>query len=218
MDMDDRELNGFYAPDPDHEGQFRIIIYETEEGGAGALASLMELPRLKLVLQRAREILHEGDPSGGCEKACYECLCNFYNQREHEILDRHLVLPWLQNLTDLSIEIEEQPGQENHFENLLEQCQSGLEREVLQTINDRGMRLPDEAQKTIYIDGAPIAQADFFYAPRIIVFVDGSPHHLDYVKAGDEVKREKLKKAGMKVVVVKPETMEKDLGNLESYI
>ncbi len=218
MDLDNREINGFNAPDPDNEGQFRIIIYETEEGGAGALASLVELPRLKLVLHRAREILHEDDPTGGCEKACYECLCSFYNQRDHEILDRNLVLPWLQSLTDLTIETVADESQEDRYADLLSQCESNLEREVLQAIRDRGMRLPDEAQKTIYIEDAPIARADFFYKSRVIVFVDGSPHHLDYVQAADDEKRKKLRSKGYFIAVIRPESRDEDLGALSQKI
>ena len=37
-------------------------------------------------------------PTAGCNKACYECLLNYYNQRDHEKLDRNLILPTLRLL------------------------------------------------------------------------------------------------------------------------
>ena len=31
------------------------------------------------------------DPENGCGRACYECLMSYYNQRDHRLLDRHVV-------------------------------------------------------------------------------------------------------------------------------
>ena len=84
----------------------------------------------------------------------------------------------------------------------------GLECEVLATIRDWGLPLPDEAQKTAYEGDEPIAMADFFYEPRILVFVDSSPHYRDYVQAADEHKRRRLKDLGYRVVVVRAEDPE----------
>jgi len=39
------------------------------------------------------------------------------------------------------------------------QCRSDLEREVLRAIYERGLRLPDAAQKTLYDSDEPIAIA-----------------------------------------------------------
>lgn len=90
------------------------------------------------------------------------------------------------------------------------QCRSNFEREVLHAIAECRLPLPDEAQKVIYEEDEPIAIADFFYAPRILVFADGSPHHRDYVQAADKRKRQRLKALGYRVVVVRAE--DPDLG------
>ena len=54
------------------------------------------------------------------------------------------------------------------------------------------------------------AVADFAYKhEQVVVFVDGSPHHRDYVQAADEHKRRRLKALPYRVVVVQaagPET------------
>jgi very-short-patch-repair endonuclease len=52
------------------------------------------------------------------------------------------------------------------------------------------------------VNGEPIAEADLFYEPRIVVFIDGPDHDKDYVGAADEAKRRKLKARGYQVVVI----------------
>jgi hypothetical protein len=144
-------------------------------------------------------VLHEGEDR--CERACYECLLTFYNQRDHDVLDRTLVLPFLQELGDLEIEAQ-QLGVEDHFDSLLQQCQSDFERQVLREIKSRGLRLPDAAQKTIYDGDEPVAEADFYYKPKIPIFVDGSPHYRDYVQEADRQKRMRLKRLNYRTTVV----------------
>ena len=94
------------------------------------------------------------------------------------------------------------------------QCGSDLERQVLRAIRGRGLPLPDEAQKTLYDGDAPVAIADFYYEPRIVVLVDGSPHHLYYVQAADDWKRRRLRALGYRIVVVRGEEMDTGLNDL----
>lgn len=211
LNLDESELDGFLAPGPEAGVPYRLVLYETALGGSGVLASLAEPGRLGMVFARARELLHEGDPEGGCERACYECLLSFYNQRYHARLDRRLVLPWLEAWGAFDVE---RAAAEDVLAALEAQCQSDLERQVLRSIRLRGLPLPDEAQKTLYDGDAPIAIADFFYAPRIAVFVDGSPHHQDYVRAADDWKRRRLRARGYRIVVIRGEAPEAGLDDL----
>jgi hypothetical protein len=216
FNLDEREISSFLAPAPDAEGApYRVVLYETTVGGSGVLASLAEPGRLATVVDRARELLHEGDPDGGCQKACYACLLSFYNQRVHHLLDRTLVLPWLQGLEGLRVE---PIVSESRFETLAAQCESDLERKVLQAIRRRDLPLPDEAQRTIYDEDEPLAIADFFYEPKIVAFVDGSPHHRDYVQEADRRKRVRLKSLGYRMVVVKAEDPGTGLDDLASRL
>lgn len=203
------------------------MLYETAEGGMGAVEALTDPNRLTAVIRNARELLHEGEAgtarpeqsrgeqgrSEGCEKACYECLCSFYNQRDHELLDRGLVLPLLHSLEGLSIEPIARPTGPS-LEELEAQCGSDFERQVLRAIHERGLPLPDAAQHTLYDGDEPIAVADFFYAPRILVFVDGSPHYRDYVAAADETKRRRLKAKGYRIVAIRADDVEGGLDDL----
>ena len=97
---------------------------------------------------------------------------------------------------------------------LLSQCQSSFEREVLQAIRDADLRLPDEAQKTVYDGDEPIATSDFFYAPRLLVFVDGSPHYKEYVQAADEQKRHRLRTLGYRILAITPRDIDERLEEL----
>lgn len=216
LDLAQSEIGGFLAPNPNHDERRRVILFETEEGGAGALESLIGGPRLGQVMKRARELLHDNEPDEGCERACYECLLSFCNQRDHELLDRQLVLPFLHGLEGLTV-AETQPTSDD-FDALLSACQSDLERHVLREIRDRGLRLPDASQRTLYDGDAPIAVADFFYDPNIVVFVDGSPHHLDYVAASDHTKRQRLKARGYRILIVKGEQVEDALNRLAAWL
>ena len=90
-------------PLPNKEERRSILFFEAAEGGAGVLRRLLEVPEnLAQVAKVALEICHF-DPSTGedlrrspgakedCEAACYDCLMNYGNQMDHEILDRQLI-------------------------------------------------------------------------------------------------------------------------------
>jgi len=211
MNLDESEVDGFLSQVPG-EDRWWLVLYETAEGGIGAVEALTDSNRLAAVVRNARELLHAGE-EGGCEKACYECLCSFYNQRDHELLDRGLVLPLLHSLEGLSIEPIARPAGLS-LEELEAQCGSDFERQVLRAIQERGLPLPDAAQHTLYDGDEPIAVADFFYAPKILVFVDGSPHYRDYVAAADETKRRRLKAKGYRIVAIRADDVEGGLDDL----
>ncbi|MFO7943063.1 MAG: Zn-binding domain-containing protein [Anaerolineales bacterium] len=220
FDLDEQELEVFLSPGVEDEVPFRIVIYETTTGGTGVLASLNEPGRLERVLDRARELLHDQDEEGGCEKACYECLLSFYNQRVHHFLNRQSFLPWLKALEDarLSIEVSREGS---NYEELLEKCESDLEQQVLREIRDRGLQLPDEAQKVIYERGerdVPIARADFYYEPNLAVFVDGPGHEDDDVQSADQRKERDLRRIGIRFVRIDYKDVGGGIDLLESRI
>ncbi|GEM_PF-443682 len=229
LDLDESELGGFLAPHPLDADRKRIILYETAEGGAGAVEALTDASRLARIAARACEILHEPvdtsaavTPEDGCERACYECLCSFYNQRNHYLLNRHLALPVLRSLCQplVSTLLSAAPGAlvaaEDALQALLVRCQSELEGTVLRAIAAGGLPLPDEAQHLCQDNaGVPVASADFYYAEqRLAVLVDGPPHAQDYAQAGDQQRRIKLKGAGYSVVVIKHDAIAEGLRQL----
>lgn len=204
LNVDENEIDGMIIPNPAKEHEFSIILYETAEGGIGAIQALTNQNRFNEIVKRTLELLHDLEPDkDGCDRACYECLLNFYNQIEHEKIDRHLVIPFLKKLTNTSIQALSVSQSGKTLDELLNKCQSNFERNVFFEIQKRNINLPDEAQKIISDKDIPIASADFFYKPDIVVFVDGSPHEKDYVQKADDEKRRKLKALGYRVISIK---------------
>lgn len=214
FNLEEREIGYFLAKSTDNNVPYRMIFYENTAGGTGCIAAVVEKAAFQLILDKTVEILH-GKDDEGCEEACYQCLLSFYNQRDHALLNRHLALEWMANLGEYAIEPLNAFDQA-HFDDLLSSCDpnSPAEKQFLEKIRAEKIRLPDEAQKTIFHDGVPIAIADFFYAPKLIVFVDGSVHYLDFVQAADDRKRNTLKALGYRIVVIKPGEMDAGINDL----
>ena len=130
----------------------------------------------------------------------------FYNQREHALLNRTLIQPWLEEMSEMTLgDVVREGSSESEFEELLELCESNFEREVLTELRDRGYQLPSAAQETIYDDDEPIAEADFYYdlEPQpLLVFVDGDPHSLDHIIRDDREKRRRLRRMGYRIIAI----------------
>ncbi len=92
-------------PTPSREKRLAILAYEATEGGAGVLGRLANEPdALSRVARAALGLMHfrdldaviaAADPTllrdvdePGCVKGCYRCLLSYYNQPEHERIDR----------------------------------------------------------------------------------------------------------------------------------
>jgi superfamily II DNA/RNA helicase len=91
-------------PMPIRDERSGVLLYEATEGGAGVLTRLVAEPALLAeVARNALEIMHfalGGDDSPAaadslddvantsCVAACYRCLMSYYNQPDHELLDR----------------------------------------------------------------------------------------------------------------------------------
>ncbi|MCK6525247.1 DUF1998 domain-containing protein, partial [Myxococcota bacterium] len=100
--LEDGEL--LAEPVPSRDARAGFLLYEAAEGGAGVLSRLVSEPgALAAVARRALEILHYAVPDEGplpdpeqlqdapdarCVAACYRCLLSYYNQPEHERIDR----------------------------------------------------------------------------------------------------------------------------------
>ena len=91
-------------PMPTRDVRNGFLLYEATEGGAGVLTRLVsQETSLATVARRALQIMHfaVGDgplpdslsglsdqPGTACVAACYRCLMSYYNQPDHEDLDR----------------------------------------------------------------------------------------------------------------------------------
>ncbi len=92
-------------PMPSRDARNGFMLYEATEGGAGVLTRIVAEERaLASVARQALQVMHfdvaeEGPlpgtaahltdgPDTRCVAACYRCLLSYYNQPDHEIIDR----------------------------------------------------------------------------------------------------------------------------------
>ncbi|SAL49326.1 DEAD/DEAH box helicase [Caballeronia concitans] len=84
-------------PLPTREDRKAILLYEATEGGAGVLKRLMDGPeRWQRIAEVALDLMHlardeDGhlhDTDDACVAGCYRCLLSYYNQPDHEMIDR----------------------------------------------------------------------------------------------------------------------------------
>ena len=184
--LEDRELAA--EPLPDEHNRAAILIYEASEGGAGVLRRLVDgddVEVFRTLAQVALDLCHfdstgkdiglrdKGDER--CEAACYDCLLSYYNQRDHRMVDRKLLVETLLAWTTSTVEASpRQASRQAHLDKLRARCDSDLERRWLGELQNLGLRLPDAAQQLIE---AARTRADFWYARAgLAVYIDG-PHH-----------------------------------------
>jgi hypothetical protein len=164
-------------PLPRSSDRKAILLYEASEGGAGALTRLAsEADALRAVASRALEIMHFRRPEGAsswepsrleqitgldgkplCEAGCYRCLLSYYNQPDHELIDRQDadVIEMLCRLTRAELAAGEASPAKGTPDLL-----SGPRRSWLQAVKQRSLREPDQAGFKVAQDGVEI---DFYY-------------------------------------------------------
>lgn len=212
--LEDTELDSIALPDPMSQG--RMLLNESAEGGAGVLGRLVEEPdALARVARAALDIIHYDPDTGAdlgsapgarerCEKGCYDCLLSYSNQYEHRSIDRHAIVPLLQQLMAAQVTggagERDRPEQQDWLNSLAD---SSLERAFVTWLTERGHRLPDDAQRHI-----PLADArpDLIYdlpGNPVAVFVDGPHHDNDQQRHRDERAAEQLENLGWTVVRVR---------------
>ncbi len=184
-------------------GDRRILFfYEASEGGAGVLRQIAEnRDILATVARKAIEICHFDPDTGNdlaketCAAACYDCLLEYGNQPDHRHIDRHLILPLLQSLTQSTTLVSgSRKSRTDHFDDLIRQCDSGLERRWLEMVRDGQMRLPSHAQ---HIISNCYTRPDFYYADlNTAIYIDGPVHDEDKLVKEDREIEERLAAAG----------------------
>lgn len=187
------ELAG--QPLPSHDDRQLIFFYESAEGGAGVLRQLVEDPKsMSRIANAALRICHFDHETGDdmaeadgieCEAACYDCLLEYGNQLDHNLIDRTLVKELLMSLAQSATSASSsEVSRVDQLDQMMRQCDSELERKWLQLVNDTNRTLPTHAQHqlTDYY-----TKPDFYYADKkTAIYIDGPVHEQDSVAKKDE--------------------------------
>ena len=179
-----------------------IFLYEASEGSLGILSQFVEDQALfHSVIEEAINICNFDDPKYD-EPASYNDLLSYFNQRDHLIIDRFLIKDALEKLKVCNLEIISNAGYnsyDEHYQKLMRVIDpnSDTEKEFLNFLYERGIRLPDAAQKRV--EGI-YAQPDFYYEPDIWVFCDGTPHDKPEIKEKDLQIRDAIRNKGDQVI------------------
>lgn len=206
-----RAIEGIFQVEPNEIGVVsvgdaeapNILLYEAAEGSLGILSRFVsEVNVFRKVVEQAISLCRfdETEYKG---PASYDDLLSYYNQRDHKIIDRHLIKDALEKLLICDVEIQSNTSfssYDDQYESLVQRIDpnSTTERKFLDYLYKNGIRLPDATQKQV--DGL-FVQPDFYYEPRIWVFCDGTPHDEPAVQADDYTKRQAIMAQGDEVWV-----------------
>lgn len=202
-------------PLPDRDRRNAILFYESAEGGAGVLTRLVsDNTALAKVADRALRICHyeptstwqdshieSSNTKDDCEAGCYRCLLSYYNQPDHELLDRRNqeVFSILTSLTVATVATA--TGGRSHSEqaeHLTRFSNSSLEQDWLEYVKEKNYRLPDEAQLTIEKFNT---RPDYLYRrQQAVIYIDGPHHENPGRQKIDAELTKKLTDAGLEVI------------------
>ncbi len=190
----------------------RILIYEVSEGGLGILNRLIEEPNIvSEIAKTALDIIHYSiddknnlsDTKDDCVQACYECLLSYSNQRDHKILDRHLVAKILPEIIQgVTLKGSATRDYEQHYLYLksITDTRSELERKFLSYLYKAKLKLPDHAQQNL---SDYYTCPDFYYNDgKVCIYCNGSVHDTPDQKARDEKIFNDIKQLGYRVIVI----------------
>ncbi|MFA7693347.1 MAG: DEAD/DEAH box helicase [Candidatus Hydrogenedentales bacterium] len=179
---------------PSLNNRKEILFYEASEGGAGILRQLVEDPKVIPLLARcALEICHfdpdtlEDQGADTCGKACYNCLLDYANQSDHQLLDRFRIRDFLKGL--MAAECKPAGGRGSREERMIalrKRCDSELEKKWLDQIDQFMLRPPGAAQHLIE---SCSTLPDFFYHEyNAAIYIDGPIHDRpEEIRKDDEI-------------------------------
>ena len=209
---------------PERKKRNMLMFYESAEGGAGVLRRISEDKKSFSDLAAvALQICHfdtdgtdlrrNSKSTEDCEAACYNCLMNYSNQRDHDILDRQAIKKILMDFTHS--EVISSSGVKTHAEHLQELMnltQSGLEKKWLDLIVKNKLKLPTHAQVKIEAAGST---PDFLYKDsQVAIYIDGPHHDYEKYKKIDAELNDAMQDIGFTVVRFRHD----DEGNWEEII
>lgn len=92
MCIDRNELSGclqWYRDSTHPCGNFGFVLFDNTPGGAGYVRQLKDPSVMANMMREGFRVVNSCSCGGEAQDtACYSCLCNYYNQKQHDILKR----------------------------------------------------------------------------------------------------------------------------------
>ncbi len=92
LNIDRKELSGciqWYRDNSTPMGNFGCVLFDNTPGGAGYVRKLENNEVFIKMLYYGKQVVNNCTCGGEAkDTACYSCLCNYYNQRQHDMLKR----------------------------------------------------------------------------------------------------------------------------------
>ena len=99
LDIERQDLDGVLYPFNGDPSTPAIVIFDDVPGGAGHSHRIAKPDNLKQALKSTLKRMYRCDCGGEeAEASCYGCLRHYRNQFCHEILNRRMVIDFLEEL------------------------------------------------------------------------------------------------------------------------
>ncbi|NMC72417.1 MAG: DEAD/DEAH box helicase [Myxococcales bacterium] len=215
LDMGTTEVEGFILTD--QQSGHWIVFYDPMPGGSGYLPQILRF--WEPICRRATDVLQ--NCATACDTACYSCLKHFYNQQDHDVLNRHEAINLLADLT--------QPLEMEHavpavtFQPMpdAKKTDSNAELDFGEICRKRGFPVPPAQQFRVSFEDGSYTDADWAYPDRkVLVFIDGMSaalHGDPRRRARDKLLRAKARLKGFQVVEITAEALQ-DEGSLAVHL
>ena len=191
--LESSELAAEYLPNNDMPS--RILLYEASEGGSGVLNRLVDESQREVcfreIAKKALEVMHYrlNSASGDyeevadvkCQAGCYECLLSYYNQTEHEFINRRnaIVKNYLAKLANLA------PGAIATVNAAAVSPVDVASTPFLRELQKRQMKFPQHIGKVVG-EGENAFMIDALYDDENVIVTYSSPSHQLSAFAADQ--------------------------------
>lgn len=104
INIDRNELSGclqWYKDNEHPKGNYGFVLFDNTPGGAGYVRQLDKPHVFLTMMKEAYRVVKQCNCGGKkADTACYSCLCNYYNQNQHDILKRRYAIEFFENFLE----------------------------------------------------------------------------------------------------------------------
>lgn len=102
LSIDRNEISGclqWYTNEYHGNGNFAFVLFDNTPGGAGYVRELRDSQAFIEMLRLGQKVVTQCTCGADeADTACYSCLCNYYNQKQHDLLKRKYAINFYQSL------------------------------------------------------------------------------------------------------------------------